>query len=198
MSFYSYDQPVPELLCTSDFLIRPLRTTDAQLDYEAVMSSTASLRIWSASDWPQDSFSFSENMTDLAMHEAEHEARIAFGYTIMAPDESRCLGSIYINDLEPLRANYACDHKSAAALAELEARVEFWLRDDAAAAGLDRRLVDALLGWLAREWPFRRVAFGSRRGMDARRRVYEEAGLRAIARLTVPETGEERHVLYAR
>ena len=37
--FYPADAPVPETLRTDEFLLRPLRATDVQLDYEAVISS---------------------------------------------------------------------------------------------------------------------------------------------------------------
>jgi hypothetical protein len=45
--FYPESARVPELLRTDEFLVRPLRSTDVELDYDAVVSSRAEL--WLAS-----------------------------------------------------------------------------------------------------------------------------------------------------
>jgi hypothetical protein len=187
----------PESLRSADFSIRPLRTSDVELDYEAVMSSRRSLRVWSDSSWPADTFSLDENRADLAMHQAEHDERVAFGYTVMAPDESRCYGSIYVQHPLPLLDDYDRHDGAEAAIRALDARVDFWLRDDLVERGMERVLIDLLLGWFDRAWPFERVAFASRRGMDARRRVYEQCGLELAARLVASATGRE-HMLHAR
>jgi hypothetical protein len=41
--FYPSDGPVPEMLRTDEFLLRPLGATDVQLDYDAVISSRTEL-----------------------------------------------------------------------------------------------------------------------------------------------------------
>lgn len=45
------DAVVPNRLETPEFCLRPLRTTDAELDYTAAMDSQYFLRLWSPSDW---------------------------------------------------------------------------------------------------------------------------------------------------
>ena len=42
----------PSTWHTDRLLLRPLRTTDVELDYDAVMSSAEQLRMWSDSTWP--------------------------------------------------------------------------------------------------------------------------------------------------
>lgn len=53
MIFGNNDFLVPEGLQTAEFLIRPLRTTDVELDYAAVMESKEFLRKWDQSTWPE-------------------------------------------------------------------------------------------------------------------------------------------------
>ena len=54
--FYPEAAPVPSGLQTPEFVLEPLRTTHVELDYAALMDSTAMLRTWSQSDWPSDAF----------------------------------------------------------------------------------------------------------------------------------------------
>ena len=44
MEFYPGSTPVPQAMRTSRLFLRPLRTTDVELDYDAVMSSAEMLR----------------------------------------------------------------------------------------------------------------------------------------------------------
>ena len=44
MPFYPDDMPVPTELRTDEFLLRPLRAADVDLDYEAVMATQETLR----------------------------------------------------------------------------------------------------------------------------------------------------------
>ena len=47
MDFYPANAAVPEEKRTDRLLMRPLRATDVELDYDAVMSSAEQLRRWS-------------------------------------------------------------------------------------------------------------------------------------------------------
>jgi RimJ/RimL family protein N-acetyltransferase len=50
---FLHDQAVvPEEMRTEQLRLRPLRAADAELEYDAVMSSAEQLRCWSPSDWP--------------------------------------------------------------------------------------------------------------------------------------------------
>ena len=51
MAFNRDDFHAPEELRTDEFLLRPLRASDAQLDYEAVMESREFLRGWDHERW---------------------------------------------------------------------------------------------------------------------------------------------------
>ena len=71
MRFYPEIASIPERLMTDEVLVRPLRATDAEADFEALMSSQEMLREWDQSDWPSDDFTLEENRADLAEHERE-------------------------------------------------------------------------------------------------------------------------------
>src|SRR5437899_168251 len=66
--FYPGDARVPEVLQTDEFLVRPLRATDVQLDYDAVISSRAELLLGSGGTWPREGFTIEENLADLQQH----------------------------------------------------------------------------------------------------------------------------------
>jgi hypothetical protein len=95
MTFYPDEAPVPTALRTEEFLLRPLRAADVELDYEAVMATQEALRQGSGGAWPRPDFTLAENLADLQEHEADFHARRGFTYTVMDPTETRCLGCVY-------------------------------------------------------------------------------------------------------
>ncbi|MGH2620941.1 MAG: hypothetical protein ACRDHG_10290 [Anaerolineales bacterium] len=77
MDFYPVSAPVPQAMRTSRLLLRPLRATDVELDFDAVKSSAEMLRRWGQGGWPADDFTLAENLDDLQRHEHEHNEREA-------------------------------------------------------------------------------------------------------------------------
>lgn len=130
-------------------MLHPLTTRHAELDHAALMDSQEMLRRWSGSHWPADDFTVADNRQDLAWHQQEHEAGIAFTYTMLDPAQSECLGCVYIkeNNVPELAGG---DH---------EAIVRFWVRQTHLAGALDRRLLAALVAWFQEAWAFSRVYF---------------------------------------
>ena len=86
----------PVGLRTDEFLMRPMRSSDAELDYEAVMESKGSLRLWELSTWPKDDFTVEENAKNLVELQMCHERGQAFGYTVMHLTETQCFGCVYV------------------------------------------------------------------------------------------------------
>jgi hypothetical protein len=175
--FYPHDAPVPEVLRTEEFLIRPLRASDVALDYDAVISSRAELLLGSGSTWPREGFTLEENLADLQRHEQEHHDRVAFTYTIMNPSETECLGCLYIVPLEKLIGH---DGASGEYLSENTAYASFWVRQSRLADHLDRRLLQALIPWFQNEWAFSYVLFIAQRIEQRQIQLYEEMGLRFL------------------
>ena len=146
MQFYPEDAIVPRGLRTDEFHLRPLRVSDAEIDYAAVMDSKLALRIMSQSEWPPDDFTLEMNERDLQEHEEEHNERTAFTYTVLDPTENICLGCVYITHLKegPMKDDHV-------------ARIRFWVRQSYLDDDLDRRLLKSLIDWFRNEWIFSRV-----------------------------------------
>ncbi len=99
MKFYPDRSPVPTGMRTDELLLRTLRASDVELNYEAVMASREMLHLRSGGGWPREGFTLEENLADLQQHEAEFHARTSFTYTVMDPTQTRCLGCVYIYPL---------------------------------------------------------------------------------------------------
>jgi hypothetical protein len=118
------------------------------LDHEAVLSSASYLRSWSDSDWPAAGFPLTENRRELAWHDEEHAARIAFTYSVLDPEEQHVLGCIYVRPLRdmlrtrgvepPAGPGWPCGDTPC---------VRGWVRRDRP-PGLERRLVAVVTSWL--------------------------------------------------
>lgn len=170
MEFYPSEWPVPEEKRTSRLFLRPLRATDVDLDYAAVMSSTEQLRRWSQSTWPAEVFTRAENLADLERHEREHLERVAFTFTVLDPSGMRCLGCAYLTPLRP-------EVTPLFAGATHAANVAFWVRATDVANELDRHLLEMLREWLAEEWAFDRVAFTISEDDVRDEELFRDAGL---------------------
>lgn len=142
------DFTVPERLETVGFHLRPLTVHDLVRDYDAVMSSTAQLReqMGDSSSWPEG-LTLEDNLIDLGWHQREFSLRHSFAYTVVSPGGERCLGCCYI---------YPASDPA------FDADARYWARQSRIGDPADVALGQAFRGWLAREWPFRRVAFPGR------------------------------------
>jgi len=170
MEFYPAHTPVPQEKRTSRLLLRPLRATDVDLDYEAVMSSAEMLRCWSQSDWPADDFTLAQNLSDLQRHEREHIEGKAFTFTVLDLQGTRCLGCVYIQPVWPedmplcKDAAYATD-------------VGFWVRTSEVANALDEHLLAVLRAWFQAEWAFDCILFTVGQQNTHQAALLEAAGL---------------------
>jgi len=171
MKFYPVDASVPAALRSDEFLLRPLRAADVELDYEAVMASQEALRRGSGGEWPRPDFTLEENLADLQGHEADFHARRGFTYTVMDPSETRCLGCVYA--YPPADDGDGRDR-------DYEAVVWFWVRPDRVADDLDRRLLAALVPWLRNDFAFTRVLFQAWANDERQTVLLAEAGLRVV------------------
>lgn len=138
---------IPEKLKAKGFRIRMLTVNDVVKDYDAVMTSVEHLKtIWPGGTWPGD-LTLEQNLVDLGWHQKEFQRRRSFAYTVVTPSESQVIGCVYIN---PTRKR------------GYDAEVYLWARQSTLAGGLETRLQAAVKEWLAKEWPFKKVAFPCR------------------------------------
>jgi RimJ/RimL family protein N-acetyltransferase len=170
MEFYADHVTVPQEKRTSRLWLRPLRATDVELDYEAVMSSAVMLRRWSQSDWPTDDFTLAQNLADLQRHEREHVERKAFTFTVLNPQGTKCLGCVYIQPLWPEDVPLCQD-------AAYAADVGFWVRTSELANALDQHLLVTLRDWFQAEWAFDCIVFTVGQLNTHHAALFEAAGL---------------------
>jgi hypothetical protein len=126
--------------------LRPIRATDIDLDYPAVMGSRA--RLWSifgeAWGWPPPAMTREQDLEDLARHEAEIELHQSFNYALLDIAETALFGCVYIDPPEKVGA---------------DAEISWWVVDSSAGSELERALDGLVPGWIEADWPFDRPRF---------------------------------------
>ena len=145
--FVPKDFEIPATLETKEFRLRMLTVNDVVKDYDAVMTSVEHLKtVWPTSSWPEG-LTFEQDLIDLGWHQKEFQRRRSFAYTVVTPSESQVTGCVYINPT-PKRG--------------YDAVVFLWARQSELKGGLETRLYVAVREWIAKEWPFRKVAYPGR------------------------------------
>lgn len=188
MAFNTDDRLAPTEQRTDEFLLRPIRVSDAELDYEAVMESREFLRKWEQSTWPEDDFTVEANREDMIKLERRHSAGESFTYTVMNPTESQCLGCVYILPTGTKMLSKAkISSIDDAQWSDYEAAVYFWIRKSRLADGLDRRLLDAIGPWLAPRWSIERLLFVTNEQFKQQVAMIGSAGLHLTFQLTYPK-----------
>ncbi len=179
MEFYPPDLPVPQEKRTGRLYLRPLRATDVEPDYDAVMSSVEMLRRWSTNAWPRDDLSLEQDLADLQMHEREHLARLSFTFTVLNRPGTQCLGCVYIQPLSPEEAALGRDVPYAA-------DVGFWVRSSELPNALDEHLLATLRDWFRAEWAFDRVLYTITQQETRQAALFAAAGLERCLAYTLP------------
>src|SRR4029078_440905 len=98
MRLIPLEHPIPPGIEHDRFRLWSLTVDDLIKDYEAVMSSADRLRecfpYWG---WPDPGMPIKDDLIDLGWHQKEAMLRRSFNYAVMAPDESRLLGCVYVD-----------------------------------------------------------------------------------------------------
>ncbi len=186
MTFYPEPYPVPVELKTPQFTLRPLMPTHVELDFAALMDSKQMLRLWSGSPWPTDNFTLENNLEDLEWHFMEQQDRIAFTYTVLSPDETECLGCIYINSMQKFQNQIPAQLNP---ITNLDATTRFWIREPYLADHLDRQLLNVLIDWFDTDWQFNRHFFHTRSVHEQQIQLFEKSRLRKRFALDLPSRG---------
>lgn len=143
--FVPGDFEVPVLLETEHFRIRPLKPSDVDLDYKAVMSSVEHLKgVFGRGGWPSRDLTKEQDLRSLEMHYNQFLRREAFTFTVMNLEETECLGCIYIY---PSRLDI------------YKAEIIMWVTADKFAKGLDAVLFQTVKQWVQKDWPFEKVVY---------------------------------------
>lgn len=192
MTFVRDDFRIPERLETNEYLLRPIRATDAELDYEAVMESKEFLRLWEQTTWPEDDFTVAANREDLARLQQRFMDGVSFTYTVMNPDETQCLGCVYVIPTDSRQlAKTQITAIGAASWSDFQVAVYFWIRKSRLADKLDQRLLASLEPWFARDWRIERHLIACSEQYRHQLALIEETGRSPLFRLKNPnESGD--------
>lgn len=149
MPFLPRGFTVPAVVQTERFRLRSITIHDAFKDYDAVMSSREHLwnRFGAIWGWPAEDLTLEQDIIDLAWHQKEFQLRSSFDYAVMALDERRLLGCVYVDPPDQPGT---------------DADVWFWARTSELASGLEDELGRFVSGWLASAWPFKAVTLNGR------------------------------------
>ena len=130
--------------------LRPIRESDVDIDFPAVMGSRE--RLWAkygeAWGWPPATMTYEQDREDLAHHEEEIARQETFNYAVLTEDESELLGCVYIDPPDERRPPGT------------DAVASWWVVDDHAGGELERALDEAIPLWLTDIWGFGRIHFG--------------------------------------
>ena len=141
----TFTPPVRAELRTGHHL-RPIRASDVDLDYPAVMGSQSRLfeifgPVWG---WPPETMTREQDLEDLARHVDEMVARASFNYAIFDPDETALFGCIYVDPPEKAGA---------------DAEISWWVVDAEVGGALEAALREQIPAWIESEWPFTQPRF---------------------------------------
>ena len=129
--------------------LRPIRASDVDIDYPAVMGSRE--RLWSKYGepwgWPPADMSYEDDRRDLARHEAEIAAGETFNYAVLDEAETELLGCVYIDPPGP------------GSPPGTQAVVSWWVVDRLVTGPLDQVLQAFVPAWLTEVWDFQSVYF---------------------------------------
>ncbi|MEI6452695.1 MAG: hypothetical protein WCP98_22465 [Actinomycetes bacterium] len=143
-----YAGPAPERRHAGGFVFARLTAAHAELDHAALMGSVDYLRVWSDSGWPTDDFTVAENRAELAWHDDEHSARIAFTYSVQDAEESRVLGCLYLRPLHDMLLTRGAAPPAGPCWPGGDTPcARGWLRRDEPGA-VERRFLGEALSWL--------------------------------------------------
>ena len=166
--FYPETAVPPTKLQTEELLFVPLTPAHVHLDYNALMVSKEMLRRWGGHGWPSDDFTIEANRQDLEWHDQEHRENIAYTYTILTPDESECLGCVYIKPLRDIQEDAPDFH----------AIIRYWVIEPRLIDGLEKQVLTTLIHWFNSDaWQFKRMLLHTRQADVRQLALFREAGL---------------------
>ncbi len=129
-----------------DHHLRPIRPSDVDIDYPAVMGSRE--RLWAQfgepHGWPQESLTYEDDLADLIRHEAEMDDNLSFNYALLDRNESYLAGCVYIDPPERLGA---------------DADISYWVIDSLEGSPVATSLREVVRRWIGEAWPFTNPRF---------------------------------------
>ncbi|WP_439468804.1 twin-arginine translocation pathway signal protein [Blastomonas fulva] len=147
--FVAADFQVPTLVEAPGFKVVPLGPELVDIDFAAYMSSIEHLQttFTRSTSWPHANVSAADAMKDMQTEQARFAKRESFAYAVLTPDGKRERGCVYV---------YPSD------VPGYDAVVTMWVTKAEFDAGFDAELYAWATEWVAKEWPFAKVAYPGR------------------------------------
>ncbi len=147
--FVAADFQVPTLVEAPGFRIVPLGPELVDIDFAAYMSSIEHLQttFTRSTSWPHANVSAADAMKDMQTEQARFEKRSSFAYAVLTPDGKRERGCVYVYPSE---------------VPGYDAVVTMWVTKAEYDAGFDAELYAWATAWVAKAWPFGKVAYPGR------------------------------------
>ena len=148
-SFVPADFAVPTRIAGPGFVLVPLGPALAQIDYAAYMSSITHLQatFTRSPNWPNANITAADAMLDMETEAGRFARRESFAYAVLTPDGTRERGCVYVYP---------------GGVGGHDAVVRLWVTKAEYDAGFDAELYQWTQGWIAKDWPFRNVAYPGR------------------------------------
>lgn len=141
--------PVPTIVEAEGFKLVPLGPALVKIDYDAYMSSIEHLQktFTRSTAWPHPGITDAEAMIDMETEQARFAQRKSFAYAVLTPDGKRERGCVYVQP-SPVPG--------------YDAVVRIWVTKAEYDAGFDAELQAWVMQWMAKDWPFAKVAYPGR------------------------------------
>lgn len=133
--------PPDRLELSSGHHLRPIRPSDIDLDYPAVMGSQPRLfEIFGpAWGWPPASLTREQDLAELVRHADEMITLESFNYAMFDRGETALLGCVYIDPPEKVGS---------------DGDISWWVIDAEVGGELEAALRDEVPRWIVGDWPF--------------------------------------------
>jgi hypothetical protein len=154
---------VPTTYAAADYKLVPLGPDVANLDYDAYMSSIEHIQSRMGGKWPRPGLTMDDQAKDMAGEKSQWEGRKSFPFAVLTKDGSKELGCFY---LRPSRKE------------GYDAVATMWTTKEAFDKGFEDKLYTDMKAWVAKAWPFQKVAWPGRE--------ISQADFRALPNKTAP------------
>lgn len=143
------DFALPKLVEEPGFRLVPLGPALTEIDYRAYMSSIAHLQatFTRSIGWPHEGLTLNDAVADMETEAGRFARRESFAYAVLTPDGTRERGCVYVYPSK---------------VPGHDAQVVMWVTAAEYEAGFDAELYAWTKEWLARDWPFKNVAYPGR------------------------------------
>ena len=146
--FVPADFKVPAGFQTKSYKLVPLGPDLVKVDFDAYMSSIEHLqKTFSNGTWPHAGITLADAMKDMDEEKDRFDTRKSFAYGVLTKDGKQELGSFYLRP---------------SSKRGFDAEASLWVTKAQFDKGFEAVLVPDMKSWIAKRWPFQKVAWPRR------------------------------------